>query len=38
MNDSSIGMKLNFLELFIRNTQRKIVIFLDAQYILYEML
>lgn len=38
MNDSSIGMKLNFLELFIRNAQRKIVIFLDAQYILYEML
>ncbi|EQG55873.1 hypothetical protein QSO_2865 [Clostridioides difficile P31] len=33
-----IGMKLNLLELLIKNTQRKIVIFSDSQYILYEML
>ncbi|EQE83686.1 hypothetical protein QCW_2986 [Clostridioides difficile CD69] len=38
MNDSSIGMKLNLLELLIKNTQRKIAIFSDSQYILYEML
>ncbi|EQE03257.1 hypothetical protein QES_3104 [Clostridioides difficile CD149] len=33
-----IGMKLNLLELLTKNTQRKIVIFSDSQYILYEML
>ncbi|CCK88241.1 hypothetical protein [Clostridioides difficile] len=38
INDLSIGMKLNFLELIIRNTQRKVVISPDSQYVLYEML
>lgn len=38
MNDSSIGMKLSFLELIVRNAQRRIVIFQNSQYTLYEML